>query len=233
MTNNLTLLYVEDDTIIRENFIEIFKAYFGNVISTDNGNKALELYENNKIDVAILDISINGINGLSVAEKIREKDAKTVILMISAHSEKEKLLKAVNLHLFGYLVKPVSHKDLIEYMEKITSKLLKDSLTYLSNDYFWNDSKNTLFYKERLFKLTKNETRVIKILIKNKNMYLNACEIQNKLFKETSKDDTNCNNVVQLISRLKKKITDLTNTEDYFIENCYGTGYKIVISPQS
>ncbi len=230
MRNDLTLLYVEDDQVVRENFTEILETYFDRVLTTDNGNEALELYEKNSVDVAILDISIPGMNGLNVAAKIRESDDETILLIISAHSDKDKLLKAVNLGLFGYLVKPVTHKQLDQSMQNIIKSIPKTSLLDLSKNYFWNARDTLLFYKNEDIKLTKNETKIIQTLLQNKNKYLTACDIQESLFSQRDSLDTACNNIVQLISRLRKKIFKRFNTEEYFIENCYGTGYKIIIS---
>ncbi len=230
MRNDLTLLYVEDDQVVRENFTEILETYFDRVITTDNGNKALELYKKNSVDVAILDISIPGMNGLNVAAKIREKDDETIILIISAHSDKDKLLKAVNLGLFGYLVKPVTHTQLDESLQKIIKSLPESSLLNLSKGYFWNSKDSLLIYKNEEIKLTKYEIKTIHLLIENRNKYLTACDIQESIFTQKDSSDTACNNVVQLISRLRKKIFKRFDTEDYFIENCYGAGYKIIIS---
>jgi len=230
VSNGLTLLYVEDDQVVRENFTEILETYFERVITTDNGNEALEFYEKNDIDVAILDISIPGMNGLNVASKIRENDKETILLVISAHSDTEKLLKAVNLGLFGYLVKPVTHKELDANLQKIINSISKSSLLTLSKNYFWDSRDSLLIYKKEEFKLTKNEKIIIQILIENRNKYLTACDIQEIIFNQKDSSDTACNNIVQLISRLRKKIFKHFDTEDYFIENCYGAGYKIIIS---
>ncbi len=230
MKNELTLLYVEDDAVVRENFTEILETYFGKVITTDNGNKAYELYQKNSIDVAILDISIPGMNGLNLASKIREDDEETIILIISAHSDREKLLQAVNLGLFGYLVKPVTHKELDESLQKIIKSIPETQLFDLSKNYFWSSKDSLLFYNDTEMKLTKNEKKIVQTLVENRNKYLSACNIQDAIFNQKESDDTNCNNVVQLISRLKKKTLNLHNTQDFFIENCYGTGYKVIIS---
>ena len=230
MRNELTLLYVEDDQVVRENFTEILETYFDRVITTDNGNEAIELYEKNSIDVAILDISIPGMNGLNVAAKIRESDDETILLIISAHSDKDKLLKAINLGLFGYLVKPVTHKQLDESLQKILQSIPKSSLLDLSKNYFWDLKNSQLFYKDEDIKLTKNETKIIQVLIENRNKYLTACDIQESVLNQKDSSDTTCNNIVQLISRLRKKIFKHFNTEEYFIENCYGTGYKVIVN---
>ncbi len=230
MTNKSTLLYVEDDKIVRENFTEILETYFDRVITTDNGNEAFELYKQNSIDVAILDISIPGMNGLTLASKIRENDEETIILIISAYSDKEKLLKAVNLHLFGYLVKPVTHTQLDESLQKIIKSIPKRVLLDLSQNYFWHTKENTLFYNDVAVKLTKNEIIIVQTLIENRNKHLSACTIQETLFNQKDSSDTICNNTVQLISRLKKKLFKHYDTDEFFIENCYGAGYKIIIS---
>ena len=230
MTKDITLLYVEDDDIVRENYSEIFKTYFENIITSSNGNEALKLYKNHSIDVAILDISIHGMNGLNLAAKIRDISSETIILMITAYSDNDKLLKAINLDLFGYLVKPIVHKELDETLKKIIAKVPRETSLELPNKFSWQKNSKTLSYNNETVKLTKNEIKIIEILLSNKNKYLTACEIQEELFEHTNLSDTTCNNVVQLISRLKKKILRLYNHEEYFIENCYGAGYKIIVT---
>ena len=121
MKNKLTLLYVEDNEIVLENFATIFSKYFYQVITAANGDDALKLYEENKIDIAVLDISIPGINGLTLAKMIREQNKDIEIVMLTGHTEKEKLLEAINLHLFSYLVKPIKKEEL----DSTISRLLK------------------------------------------------------------------------------------------------------------
>jgi len=229
MKKNFTLLYVEDDPVVQENFTEIFKTYFNTVLTTDNGNEAFAIYEKNHIDIAILDISIKGINGISLATKIRENDSKTPILMISAYSDREKLLKAVNLHLSGYLVKPVSLEELERNLNKILQELENTELIPLRYNFFWNEQENLIVYNEEKVKLTKNEKTIIELLLKNNNSYMSALSIQEEIF-PLGGDNAKQNNIVQLLSRLKKKIIKKYEIEDYFIENCYGLGYRVVIT---
>jgi len=231
MKNNFTLLYVEDDKLVRENFSEIFKTYFNRVISTDNGDNALELYEKNSIDVAILDVNINGLDGISVASKLRQTSSEEdlIILMISAYSDKEKLMRAINLQLFGYLIKPVENKKLFSNLDEIIKILTAKNILFLTKEYQWNEVSNQLFYKEKELKLTKNETKAIQILINCKNSFLSACDIHYEIFGEKEMKHNSCNNIVQLLSRLKKKMDSLHHSCDYFIENCYGVGYRITI----
>lgn len=232
MTNNFTLLYVEDDDLVRENFTEIFQTFFKTVLSTDNGDEALKIYETNSINVAILDVNINGLDGISVATKLRENanDDELIILMISAYSDREKLLRAINLQLFGYLIKPVKHNDLFTVLNNIVDMLHEHSIIALGGEYTWDESTESLLHKDEELKLTKHEKMAIKILLQNKNSYLSACEIQEKIFAEKELGQNSCNNIVQLLSRLKKKMDTIHTSSEYFVENCYGIGYRITIN---
>ena len=84
MMNDISVLYVEDDEIVRDNFAQILQRYFSTVYVADNGRTALELYEQYKPDVAVLDISIPHLSGLQVASKIREVDNDIQIIMLTA-----------------------------------------------------------------------------------------------------------------------------------------------------
>ena len=54
------------------------------IYQAENGRQALELYEKEKIQIAVLDIEMPGINGIQAAEKIREKDKDCVIVFLTA-----------------------------------------------------------------------------------------------------------------------------------------------------
>ncbi len=232
MKNNLTLLYVEDDALVRENFTEIFKAYFANIISTDSGDEALEIYENRQIDVAILDVNINGLDGISVAKKLRasKREGELLILIISAYSEREKLLRVINLNLFGYLIKPVKNSELFKVLDEMVYTLGSKNFTILSDKFRWNNTEKILYHQQERVKLTKNESLALEALILHKNSYMSACDLHVEIFSIDEPQHNNCNNIVQLLSRLKKKLYALNPDSEHFIENRYGTGYKISIN---
>ncbi|WP_455756246.1 response regulator transcription factor [Sulfurimonas sp.] len=227
MRSDFTLLYVEDDDIVRENFKEIFGKYFKNVITADNGKDALKLYKEHNIDLAILDISIPEINGLNVATKIRETDRNTKIIMISAYSDKSKLLQAINLHLFSYLIKPVQRKELDETLNRVIKKLSSKFAMDLKNGYKFDVDSSLLTFNDKHVKISKNEQKLLSFLCSKNDSHHSACDIYYELFGAQNEDDSNANNIVQLISRFKKKMLNLHDNEYFFIDNVYGLGYKI------
>jgi two-component system response regulator VanR len=72
----------------------------------------LQLYEKYKPDIIITDIQMPKLNGLEFVKRIRQKDKKTQIIIITAFCDKDYLLKAIELGLVKYLVKPVKKKSL-------------------------------------------------------------------------------------------------------------------------
>ena len=228
MKSNLRLLYAEDDKIVRENFLEIFQRYFNNIVITDNGKSALELYEKGKFDIAIFDISMPQVSGLNVASTIRETDSNLEIIMLTAFADTQKLLKAINLHLFSYLVKPVKIDKLDATLKKVIAKLSKNTKIKFNDFYSWDIEKEVLYYLLSEVKLSKKEHYLVKFLIQNSHKHHSSCEIMDAIIDKPAKDDTHCNNVTQLISRFKKKMLKSYNKEHFFIDNVYGLGYKII-----
>ncbi|MEA1917072.1 MAG: response regulator transcription factor [Campylobacterota bacterium] len=229
MTKNLKVLYVEDDIIIRKNMAEILTQYFTTVITASDGKEALSLYEENSFDVAILDISIPKISGLHVARKIREKDSAIEIIMLSAFADQEKLLTAANLQIFAYLVKPVKIDNIDETLKKLLQKFEIKAIIELGNNFSWNEERAELFHKDIQIKITASEKAIIELLLLNKHMYINACKIAEEIMYPNTKDgDTECNPIVQIISRFKKKTMLNIKEGEFFITNSYGAGYKIL-----
>lgn len=226
MNKSLKLLYVEDDDIQRDNFVGILNHYFDNITTTDNGESALELYNKNKFDIVILDIMLPNIDGLSVAKQIRDINSNTEIVITTAYLDSEKLLKALKLQLFSYLVKPLKFEEIDSTMKKLISKLSKNSNIQLHSSYHWNNNLEKLYYKDEEIKISKNEKKLISFLSTHKGQYYTACDIASEILNNID-DDIKCNNIVQLISRFKKKMFSLHNDERFFIENVYGLGYKI------
>ena len=228
MKHDLMVLYVEDDAMVRENFQEILEQSFSEVITADNGKTALELYDMHKPNIAILDISIPHMSGLQVASKIRESDSEIQIVMLTAYDDQEKLLQAVNLQLFAYLVKPVEHKEFDVLLKNISKKFESENILYLVSDFKWNKKKEELSYKEESIKLTNNERLVLALLCNNPTQYFSAYNITIEALEDYSTNDIETNNIVQLLSRFKKKILKQFDTQDFFIENTYGAGYKVL-----
>ena len=92
---SLTILYVEDEALIRQNAVEYLSRYCHIVLEASNGEEGYALYKQHSPDLIISDIKIPKLSGLEFASNIRLEDKKTPIIITTAHTDTEYLLKAV------------------------------------------------------------------------------------------------------------------------------------------
>jgi len=188
---NYTILYAEDETITRLATSQYLQKKFKTVYEVSNGIEALEKFRDNSPDVILLDIYMPYINGLEVAKKIREVNETIPIVIITAYTDKELLLEAIELNLTKYLVKPIT-QDVLENMCEILDKKLQKISQYrttilLKHRYIFDLKYNTLYdNKNREIHLTKKEIKLIRFLLKSKNQFINSEAIEYEIWEDLS-----------------------------------------------
>jgi len=189
----------------------------------------LKMYKEHQPQVAILDISIPHLSGLQLAEKIRAENEDIQIIMLTAFSEQEKLLQAVNLQLFAYLIKPVMQNELDSTLNKLLKKINSSNFLQLAYDYRWNKEEEVLYYQNSAVKLTHKECLIITRLCRYPNRFYTTDELADCFIEDNlnSSDLGQYLSIVQIISRLKRKLLSKYDNRGFFIENIYGAGYKI------
>ena len=225
---NLNLLYVEDDEEIIEDIDFFLKRHFNEIIIAQDGEEAFRYFGEKKPDIIILDINIPRMNGLKLASKIRETNKKIPIIFLTAFSDKENLLQAINLHACSYLIKPFKIDELINTINKCKRDFFQENLNphlkILSEDFIWNKQKKELSFNNQKISLTKNEIALIDLFVENDFRFFTPEEINEFIFLN---NDIKDNSIIQLISRLKRKITNLIGDNNFFIENIYNKGYHL------
>jgi YesN/AraC family two-component response regulator len=83
-----------------------------------NGREAMEVYEREDCDMALLDICMPGINGIEAAEAIRKDHPNSVIVFLTAYDEFEYAQKAIRVRALDYLLKPVNENELVAVLEE-------------------------------------------------------------------------------------------------------------------
>lgn len=218
--NNIKILYVEDDDIARENGVEYLENYFDTIYEASNASIAFQIYEKYRPEIIITDIQMPKINGLEFVKRVRKIDKKTQIIVITAFCNKEYLLKAVELQLVKYLIKPINETDFkeaislsIESLENDISNIFK----FDDNSYFDTFNK-VLIVENNIVKLRAKEILFLELLIKNKNRYVSYEEIESYVwFDNIMTKDALKTLVKNLKTKLPKNI----------IENLTNIGYKI------
>lgn len=145
MPQQTTILLIEDDIPLRNEIEEFLSIYFDTIITANDGKEGLELYKLHKPNAIFSDINIPYLNGLELIKQIRNNDQETPIVILSAHTNHEYLLKAIELKLVTYLIKPIETKKLQEAIEKILNTIVFRDVISLNNGYRWDNTKWKLF----------------------------------------------------------------------------------------
>ncbi len=114
-SNNFKILLVEDHKILTKFMTMVFSSAGCTVDIASTGEEALNLFKNNQYHLILMDIGLPDGNGLSFIEKMRSSSnlskASTPIVITSAHSDEEYKIKAQNLGVANFIVKPCSVED--------------------------------------------------------------------------------------------------------------------------
>jgi len=120
---NLTILFVEDDEITRNELSQFLGTFFPKIISAVDGKEAVEKYNNNKIDLLLTDITLPKLNGMELIAQIRSRDSSIPILVISAHREPSYFLDSIKYGVDGYLLKPFDLEQFLAVVSKVVYRL--------------------------------------------------------------------------------------------------------------
>lgn len=201
---NISILYADDDAILRESTTNTLKTLFKQVYSAKDGDEALEFYANNKdIQIVMLDIKMGVLSGIDVVKTIRLNNETIPIFLVSSYTEVKDLLDSIKLNLVDYLIKPITFQKLIETFLICLQLLEKNNslLQHLCEHVNYNPTAKEVIFFEKKISLTKNEIQVLELLIAKRGQIINYKYFTSKLGYDVS--DIALQNTV---SRLRKKI---------------------------
>jgi len=121
--SGLCILYVEDNDMVRNKNISMFKNIFNCLISCSNGVEALDLYkksieENKSYDIVITDINMPEMNGLELSKEIMTINNNQKILAISADNDSDKLESIIDIGVTNYMHKPITIDRLLDVLHR-------------------------------------------------------------------------------------------------------------------
>lgn len=122
---NLRLLIVEDEQKLSKLLKNAINDLFTSVTIAKDGNEGLKKFKSVKPDIIITDIMMPNCDGLEMTQKIKELNNDIPIIILSAYSDKDKLLKAIDLGINKYFIKPFDPEELVDYLINLSKKLEK------------------------------------------------------------------------------------------------------------
>ncbi|EAI4321672.1 response regulator transcription factor [Campylobacter fetus] len=216
---SLTVLFVEDEDKIRTSMGSAMEGIFAKVILAGNGDEGLKKFKKFNPDVIVTDISMPIMDGLDMSKEIRDISKDTPIVILSAFSEKEKLLKAIEIGIDKYIIKPIDMEELFEAISVLAQdKISTTNIVEIGGGYSFNKTKRVLVKNQEEIALTKKELAFISILVKRLGTLVLHKEIKNSVWVGEKVSDA-------AIRTFIKRIRDKVGAN--LIKNIPGLGYKI------
>ncbi|WP_024955308.1 response regulator [Sulfurospirillum arcachonense] len=215
--SNYTVLYAEDDEGVRNSVAEMLNLLFKKVYIAKNGEEAYALFLEKSPHIIITDIKMPIINGIELAKKIRQSDENIQIIVISAYTQVDYMLDAIDLSLMKYIVKPITETKLCEALEKFLQLQKNSNTIHLVDSWVYDSSNKTIRNEQTEYELTKKESSLLELLLSKKSV-LTYEEIEMELWP----DETMSLNALRLLMKnFRKKLPE------GYLKNIQSIGYKL------
>ncbi|UCM99173.1 response regulator [Sulfurimonas sp. SWIR-19] len=170
--NTLNILCVDDDKNVIEIYTSLFCMFFKNVYTAYDGMEGFELFQKESIDIVLTDYSMPLMTGLQMTQKIREVDPSIPIILLTGLENLEILRNAIDLHITGFIKKPISSQSIFSTLEFVAKSVLADRLLMQlqQQKLCYSNYQETLTYQK--------ETTIIKNDLQENKKFLHfTCEV--------------------------------------------------------
>lgn len=227
------ILIAEDEAAIREFEAINLKRVGYTVVEAGSGEEALEIYDNDLegFDIALLDISMPGMDGFTLCKELRKRSESLGIIMLTARTQEMDKISGLMIGADDYITKPFSPTELLARVDSLyrrvemyvpqTANMASDDITL--GEFTLNLRKRTLLKNGVNIELTQVEFQMIEYFFTNPDVALDRTEILTKVwgsnyFGEEKIVDVN-------VRRLRMKIED-NPSEPKRLITVWGMGYK-------
>lgn len=226
------VLVVEDDKEIREGVEIYLKSQGYEVFQAADGVEGLEVIEKEDIHLAIVDIMMPRMDGISMVVKLREKYDFPVIFL-SAKSEEVDKIMGLNMGADDYVTKPFTPMELLarvnsqlrryrRFMERLGDKE-ENSRIHTIGGLEINEDNVEVTVDGEPVKMTPIEYKILLLLMKNPGRVFSAEEIYERVWNERS---INTDTIMVHVRNIREKI-EVNPREPKYLKVVWGVGYKI------
>lgn len=227
------ILVVEDEDAIREFVVINLQRAGYDVVEAGSGETALQKYEENhgEFDVAILDIMMPGIDGLTVCKELRKKSGNLGIIMLTAKTQEMDKVTGLMLGADDYVTKPFSPSELVARVDSLYRRVaiaeMREENNFqeelISGDFVLNLRNRALKKKGRMIELTQVEFQIMEYFFSNPGVALDRTNILTHVWGEAYYGEEKIVDVN--IRRLRMKIEDEPSNPKHIV-TVWGLGYK-------
>ena len=228
-----SILIVEDEVAIREFEAINLKRVGYNVTEAGSGEEALDIYDNSGeiFDIALLDISMPGMDGFALCKELRKRSETLGIIMLTARTQEMDKISGLMLGADDYITKPFSPTELLARVDSLYRRVemqnqkpvTATSQEITLGEFTLNLRKRTLQKNSVDIELTQVEFQMVEYFFNNPDIAIDRTDILNRVwgsnyFGEEKIVDVN-------IRRLRKKIENNPSDPQHLV-TVWGMGYK-------
>lgn len=225
------ILVCEDEDVIRDFVVINLQRSGYTVVDVSSGEEALRVYDeqDGDFDIALLDITLPGMDGFAVCKKLRERSSTMGIIFLSARTQEMDKVGGLMLGADDYVTKPFSPSEVVARVDAVYRRVSmaagvpKLSATIESGPFVLNLKSRTLTKNGTPVELTQVEYQIMELLLKNKGVALDRARILNEIWGEHVYSDVKIVDVN--IRRLRIKVEDEPSAPTYIL-TVWGFGYK-------
>lgn len=225
---DITILIIEDEPTINRIVSNYFVKEKFKVLSALDGFKGLQLFSKNKVDLVCLDIMMPNVNGWDVAKTIRET-SNVPIIMMSALSEEEDILKGYSLKVDDYITKPFNPKILVAKVKNLLERLKDHDYSNQTSGELniggikMNLDTHKAYIDEKEVELSKTEFDLLKYFLAHQGK---ICS-RNLLLDEVWGIDVYVED--RIVDTYVKKLRKYLGDKSVYIKTVFGVGYRFEV----
>ncbi len=227
------IMIVEDEAAIREFEAINLKRVGYTIVEAGSGEEALDIYDNDAegFDIALLDISMPGMDGFTLCKELRKRSATLGIIMLTARTQEMDKISGLMIGADDYITKPFSPTELLARVDSLYRRVEMQSAKQEARpadditlgEFTLNLRRRTLLKNGKNIELTQVEFQMIEYFFNNPDTALDRTDILNKVwgtnyFGEEKIVDVN-------IRRLRMKVEDDPSVPKHLV-TVWGMGYK-------
>ena len=176
------VLIVEDHELTRFGLKTAFEScdFVETIMEADSAEVGIEIVENNRVDLIIMDLGLPGINGIDATKKIKQYNKEIKIVILTSHNDTQEVLNSLKAGANAYCSKEINPKRLTEVVHSVLdgASWFDPSIAHIVLEAASNFSNNEVVVPEQDYGLTSRETQILKLITEG---YSNN-EIANQLF---------------------------------------------------
>ena len=234
MNKKIKLLIVEDEEAIRSGLMDLF-VYHGYAVDyADDGHAGLEKSLSGAFDLILLDVMLPGVNGFEICERIREQDREQPIIMLTAKSSDEEIIRGLSLGADDYVAKPFSVAQLVLRVQAVLrrSRVVQSQqqTITLGEDIELDVLNLCARVGSRSVTFTRREMEILQYLHANAGRPVSRGELLNKVWGYARDLDLETRTVDIHIAKLRRKI-EMDPANPRFLVTIRGAGYRVTGDP--